>query len=106
MSVREEAAHWFALLRRRVVTLEERAAYQQWAQDATHQSAIRDMQRAWALLGVELDPAVPVDLLAASGPTIARGVVIALTCALLIGVGALFTIGDGSFWSYLDWQNR
>ena len=36
---REEAGHWFAIMRRGATTLEERKAFDRWRADATNQRA-------------------------------------------------------------------
>ena len=43
MSVEDEAAHWFAVLRRGVMTLQERSQYETWIANRANRAALADM---------------------------------------------------------------
>ncbi len=97
MSVREEAARWFTILHRGVMTLEERAVYERWLAEEPHQRALAEMQQVWDMCeasGRVRDPAQP-----------ARKVMIACMCAVSLGILAL-SYAHTSFWMSLDWVTR
>ena len=104
--VREEAARWFAILHRGVMTLEERDAYERWVTGETHRLAMADMHRVWAL--VEADRPIP------RVPALARGaihspsacrIMIGAMCAISVGLMALSCV-HVAFWTSLDWVTR
>jgi ferric-dicitrate binding protein FerR (iron transport regulator) len=103
MSVREEAARWFTILHRGVMTLEERAVYERWLAEEPHRRALVEMQQVWDMLerpGQSLpsthahDPVQP-----------ARRVMIACMCVVSLGILAL-SYAHTSFWTSLDWVTR
>jgi transmembrane sensor len=52
--VREEAANWFAAVRRGPMSLEERQAYDSWRADPIHQAALNAMHELWGeMAGLE-----------------------------------------------------
>ena len=46
-----DAARWFAVRRRGVMTVEERALYAVWVSDADNVSAMARLEQAWQTLG-------------------------------------------------------
>ena len=81
---REEAGHWFAIMRRGATTLEERKAFDRWRADATNQRALDAMHELWGELAVlktrTVQPAVrPV-------PS-RRAFMIAASAAAMVAVG-------------------
>ncbi|MFY8163741.1 MAG: FecR/PupR family sigma factor regulator [Brevundimonas sp.] len=81
---REEAAQWFAIMRRGATTLEERKAFDRWRADATNQRALDAMHELWGELAVlktrTVQPAVrPV-------PS-RRAFMIAASAAAMVAVG-------------------
>lgn len=104
-SVREEAARWFTVLRRGVMTLEERAAYERWLADETHRPAMAEMQRVWQMLEAPCRaiPAAPMRASAAGQP--ARKFMVAAMCVVSLGILALSCVHT-PFWTSLDWVTR
>jgi ferric-dicitrate binding protein FerR (iron transport regulator) len=101
MSVREEAARWFTILHRGVMTLEERAVYERWLTEEPHRRALAEMQQVWDLLeaprhslACARDPAQP-----------ARKVMVACMCVVSLCILAL-SYAHTSFWTSLDWVTR
>ena len=83
--VREEAAHWFAVMRRGATTLEERRAFDRWRADAVNQRALDSMHELWGELAVLKSRPVP-----ARRPRLDRRAVMAAAVAvLMVGGGAL-----------------
>ena len=104
----EEAARWFAALRRGVMSLEERNAYEAWINDFANARAMDDMDRIWGALkhaqghfdGANIAPAaVPMRA------KVARSALLAV-CALSLGIGILSYSGPDRFWTALDWTDR
>ena len=101
----EAAALWFAKFRRGVMAVEERAAFEVWKRDAANAAALAELERVWDLLeGGEANIA-PV---AASVPhqRIARSALLAVMCAVSIGIGVISYSGNHEFWTALDWVER
>lgn len=103
MSVREEAARWFTILHRGVMTLEERAVYERWLAEEPHRRAMIEMQQVWATFAAPRrslpaartrDPGQP-----------ARRVMIACMCVVSVGILAL-SYAHTPFWTSLDWVTR
>jgi ferric-dicitrate binding protein FerR (iron transport regulator) len=103
MSVREEAARWFTILHRGVMTLEERAVYERWLTKEPHRRALAEMQQVWDMFEAPrhslasapaLDPAQP-----------ARKVMVASMCVVSLCILAL-SYAHTSFWTSLDWVTR
>jgi ferric-dicitrate binding protein FerR (iron transport regulator) len=102
-SVREEAARWFTILHRGVMTLEERAAYQQWLADEAHPPAMVEMQRAWEVLGPS-HGSIPIESARVGGDP-ARRIMVAAMCVISLGLMALSYVHT-PFWTSLDWVTR
>jgi len=93
----EEAARWFAALRRGVMTLEERQAFEHWQRQRENRDALAAMGALWqSLEGAVLPPR----------PRIALRLAFAAICVLTLGTGILSSAKDASFWNGLDWTNR
>ncbi|HEX4268522.1 MAG TPA: DUF4880 domain-containing protein [Steroidobacteraceae bacterium] len=101
MSVREEAARWFAILHRGVMTLEERAGYERWLAEEPHRRALSGMQQAWDMLEAPRR-SLPS---ASAGTQPARRIMIACMCFVSFGILAL-SYAHTSFWTSLDWVTR
>ena len=103
-SVREQAARWFAIAHRRVMTLDERAAYEQWLADEAHpehRQAMAEMQGLWNLL--EAHRPAPRYANSTHSPT--RKVMVAAMCVISLGIVALSCV-HAPFWTSLDWVTR
>ena len=102
----EAAAIWFAKCRRGVMALEERAAFDAWRREPANAAALAELERAWNLLeGATLH----LNHAPAAGPArhrIARSALLAVMCAVSIGIGALSYSGNHEFWTALDWVER
>lgn len=104
----EQAARWFAALRRGVMSLEERDAYENWRRQSGNARAISDLERIWGALGMAQDHfaganAAPVR--AAARGKVARSALLAV-CAVSLGIGILSYSGPDRFWTTLDWTDR
>ena len=58
--VPEEAAQWFAIMRRGATTLEERRAFDRWRADAVNQRALDSMHELWGELAVLRSRPAPI----------------------------------------------
>jgi ferric-dicitrate binding protein FerR (iron transport regulator) len=103
-----EAARWFAARRRGVMTVEERALYEDWVSDVNNVSAIARMEQAWKALGVAEHrmqgvgkvPSLP------SRSRLARPALLAAMCVVSLGIGVLSYADDTGFWTTLNWTDR
>ncbi|HMA50929.1 MAG TPA: FecR domain-containing protein [Magnetospirillaceae bacterium] len=50
-STLEEAARWFAVLRRNVMTVDERQSFDHWMADAANRAALAQVEHGWELAG-------------------------------------------------------
>ena len=101
----EAAALWFAKCRRGVMALEERAALEAWRRDAGNAAALAELERLWNLLegGQSHIAAAPVPM---ARQRIARSALLAVMCAVSIGIGVISYSGNHAFWTTLDWVER
>lgn len=97
MSRDEEAARWFAALRRGVMTLEECVAYEQWQRLRENREALAAMGELWESLEGTVLP---------SRPRTALKLAFAAICVLTLGTGIMSSASSASFWTGLDWTNR
>lgn len=97
MSRTDEAARWFATLRRGVMTLDERRAYGVWLAETGNRDAMTAMENLWRML----DGAPPASL-----PERTRRIVFAAICACSLAMGILSSVSGGQFWTVLDWTSR
>jgi ferric-dicitrate binding protein FerR (iron transport regulator) len=102
MSVREDAARWFAIIHRGMMTLEERALYERWLNEEPHRRALTEMQQAWDMLEVSRRPQAAA---AAHAHQPARRIMLACMCVVSLGILALSYVHT-SFWTSLDWVTR
>lgn len=103
---REEAARWFAIVHRGLMTQDERAAFQTWLHDAVNAAAFDRLEVIWQDLGGvgAVEPqadSIPADSVISSRP--ARFAAMLSAASLLFGVLYRF---DGSWWTTLDWWSR
>ena len=105
----QQAARWFAISRRGVMSLEERAAYAAWQNDPRNLRAIAEFQHIWE----ELE--FVGELICSDGDAVsrvatrtkfARPALLAATCAVSLVIGVLSYSGDSAFWTALDWTAR
>jgi transmembrane sensor len=104
----DEAALWFAIRRRGVMSLEERAAFDSWQREPANAAAMTELEHAWAMLqlaqghiGPKPAPAHPV-----STPRVAASALLAVVCAASIAIGVISYSGNHDFWTSLDWVDR
>ena len=98
MSRDEEAANWFAVMRRGVISLEHRAAYAAWLAQDENRQAMEKLQTLWSLM--DRTPR-PVAL-----PRHTRKVILSAICACSLVVGTLSAMTGTPFWTKLDWTDR
>ncbi|MBY8821063.1 FecR family protein [Sphingomonas colocasiae] len=91
--IREEAANWFAALRRGPMTVEERSEYDVWRQSPVNQAALNSMHELWGeLAGLNPDAVKPQH-----SPVVSRRwLPVAASVALMVGAGALFVSWPGA----------
>ena len=101
-----EAARWFAVRRRGVMTVDERALYERWVSDANNLSAMARLEQTWATMGAAEHrmrtgpaPSLPRSRLA-------RPALLAAMCAVSLGIGVLSYADDSGFWTTLNWTDR
>src|SRR5262245_49496277 len=103
----EEAAAWFAMRRRGVMTLEERASFAAWRTQPANDAAMAELERAWELLEAAEDVFAPAVLpRAPRRHRIARSALLAAACAVFLGLGVISYSGTPEFWTALDWVDR
>jgi transmembrane sensor len=103
---REQAARWFAAVRRGVMTVDDRSAFDAWRSERKNADALSEMEATWALLE-SLAPAATRNVAASvrrSHP--ARAMMFAVACVASLGIGVMSYGGDSQFWTTLDWSNR
>ena len=101
----EEAADWFARLRRGVMTLEERAGFEAWRRRPGNAAAMAELEHVWQSLDVAkayFGQGKPLERRAA----LARSAWVAAACVICLGIGIISYSGDSSFWTKLDWVER
>ena len=104
----EEAARWFAALRRGVMTVEDRARYENWVRDAANRSAMARLEGTWAALGVAEDRLQAAVRRPAPPPRarFARSALVAAMCVVSLGIGVLSYSDETGFWTTLNWTDR
>jgi transmembrane sensor len=102
----DAAARWFAKCRRGVMALEERAAFDAWRREPANAAALAEMERAWDLMGDAQSPPRLAPMPAVPGQRIARSALLAVVCAVSIGIGVISYSGNHAFWTALDWVER
>ena len=103
----QEAARWFAVRRRGVMTVEERALYEAWVRDANNLSAMARLEQAWAMVGAvehRVREAGPSS--APPRSRLARPALLAAMCVVSLGIGVLSYADDTGFWTTLNWTDR
>jgi transmembrane sensor len=106
----DEAARWFAALRRGMMTLDERAAFRLWRSDPANEALFAELGTIWESLGA-VRPADFASFGRAGGPR-RRGAVVrsavagAVFAAMLAGAGSLPHLGSAPSWTELDWWSR
>lgn len=96
MTGEDEAARWFAALRRGVMTIQEHHEYERWIAVRANRAALARMEDVWS--GVESANPRPA-------PHLGRKVMVAALCATL-GMALLSLTSNSGFWTSLDWANR
>jgi transmembrane sensor len=105
----EEAARWFAALRRGVMSLEERAAYDSWRRDRLNRAAFAELEQSWESLDALREHLIDTGTDAAASktpPRFGRPALVAAMCALSLVIGVLSYSAHSSFWTTLDWTDR
>jgi ferric-dicitrate binding protein FerR (iron transport regulator) len=105
----DEAARWFAALRRGVMSLEERAAYQAWCRDRANRAAITELERTWDSLGAlreHLGEVTSATADAGAQARYGRPALVATMCAVSLVIGILSYSESSGFWTTLDWMAR
>jgi ferric-dicitrate binding protein FerR (iron transport regulator) len=105
----EEAARWFAALRRGVMSVEECEAYEDWRRDRANRSVFAELEHTWnALEGVKehLAGAGARSSRPSASRTFGRPALVAAMCAVSLVIGVLSYSGHSSFWTTLDWTDR
>ena len=105
----EDAARWFAVLRRGVMSIEERAAYETWRRDHANRAAMSELEEIWNALGLVEDRALETESLgtgSARRGRLTRPALVAAMCAVSLAIGLMSYNGQNSFWTTLDWTDR
>src|SRR5579862_9684779 len=103
-AIDEAAALWFAKRRRGVMTLEERAAFEAWWRVPANMAALAQFEETWDMLAEIHFAHVPAAT--ASRQRVARSALLAVMCAVSIGIGVISYSGNHEFWTTLDWVER
>ena len=97
---RNEAAKWFAVRRRGLMSAEEREAFAAWRGASANAAALDAMERIWR----DLEPNAEASTVSPQGlPRSAR--VAAMLSAASLMAGLVYRL-DGSWWTTLDWWSR
>jgi ferric-dicitrate binding protein FerR (iron transport regulator) len=102
----EEAARWFAAVRRGVMSLEERAALGDWLADRKNAAAMAQMERTWTVLEDMRPEITGAPAAEAMPPAQTRAMMFAMACVASICICLLSYSGDQQFWMALDWASR
>ena len=106
MAEREQAAAlWFAKCRRGVMAVEDRFALDAWRADAANGAALAEIERTWTLLNSAQGQLIPAPVIAVR-QRVARSALLAMMCAVFIGIGMISYSGNHEFWTTLDWVER
>ena len=102
----EEAADWFAALRRGVMTLEERDEFARWSKQCANAAAMRELEATWAMLESARPALCGSAPLRSQRHKPARAMMLAVACVASLGIGIMSYGGNDQFWTTLDWSNR
>jgi ferric-dicitrate binding protein FerR (iron transport regulator) len=97
-SADEDAARWFAALRRGVMSIRERAEYEIWLSKRENRDAIITMDRLWSLL----------EGVTKAAPLSRRACIMLVTAIIFsaIAVAGISSANPHPFWTTLDWTDR
>jgi ferric-dicitrate binding protein FerR (iron transport regulator) len=103
-----EAARWFAVRRRGVMTVDERSLYEVWVSDASNVAAMSRLEQTWRTLGAAEHSISGTRRASASVPhsRLARPALLAAMCVVSLGIGVLSYADDSGFWTTLNWTDR
>lgn len=104
----QEAARWFAVRRRGVMTVDERALFEAWIRDPNNVSAMARLDHTWQTLGVAEHRMTGRRRAPVSAPrsSLARPALLAAMCVVSLGIGVLSYADDTGFWTTLNWTDR
>jgi ferric-dicitrate binding protein FerR (iron transport regulator) len=104
----QDAARWFAVRRRGVMTVEQRGQYEAWARDAANAAAMARLERTWSTLDSACDQFSGAAKERAPQPRsrLARPALLAAMCVVSLGIGVLSYSDDTGFWTTLNWTDR
>jgi len=111
IATREEAARWFATLRRGVMTHEECVAYDLWRRDPGNSATMAEFRALWSGLEAVRDQMSRNDGAGAPIPVgrtgeVARPVrTAAILSAASLVLGMMVRL-DSAWWTNLDWWSR
>ena len=105
LSTMEEAARWFAVLRRNVMTVDERESFEHWLAEPANRAALAQMERSWSLAG-RLASGMPDGARRQAAAASSRRTVLkvagGLAASLALGLGAK----QGGLLSRWDWDGE
>ena len=103
---RDDAAAWFAVLRRGLMTPEERAGYELWRAKTRNAQAMEELDRIWSQLGPIGGNSSADSRAGGRSPGLSRSArLAAMLSAASIMVSVLYRL-NGSWWTTLDWWSR
>jgi ferric-dicitrate binding protein FerR (iron transport regulator) len=108
---REEAAGWFAVLRRGVITHDECKTYDRWRRDPENRAAMQALQELWLELEMVRDHVPQIGASGSSQPGKIAGVARSVRAAAFLSVAASLVLAmmidlDSAWWTSLDWWSR
>lgn len=102
----EEAARWFAVLDRGVMTLAEREAYESWRSVPANAASLARFQALWERIGTARpDIAARSEAPVPAAPRMGLPRVAAVFIAASVTLPA-FLLTNGTWWTTLDWWSR
>ncbi len=109
---REEAAEWFVLLRRGVITHDECKAFDAWRRDPANAAAMEEVRQLWTGLESLRDRQPTIGGVRVSASSM-RGIAVQrhMRTVALMSVAASVVLAmivslDGAWWTGLDWWSR
>ena len=103
MAETRDAAAWFAVVRRGLMTQEERVALTAWRSEPHNARALESLQRLWDEMGAASSGKDGPSVREASLSRSAR--LVAVLTAASIMVTVIYRL-DGPWWTTLDWWSR
>jgi transmembrane sensor len=102
----KEAARWFAVIRRNVMSMDERQSFEQWMTDPDNRAALAQMERSWDIAG-QLTPDAAGPARAEPAVRVSRRTAMGVAGGLAASLAVGFVAADKSgLLSRLGWDGE